>query len=473
MGYTEFVKHLRYKSMYKPNEMYWGLGIEEETYLQFTKPLYVAAPVMRSNHAAERYSVRYYSTYKPQYKAAFAKLFPDASGFFPIPFFFNAHAFNRMDMSGNHVTTYEKKPKPNPKFNGKTFFQELYAFVPMYYCCRPRKFSRIFERACIFDGDSIEFMTQDFYKATVRHVVRELVKSKEYLLDTINTFLIQRNIHGEKGLLMYPTENPGFVVHYTNPKNIAMFNNGTYHINITLPTMLGELDKNRLPKLLDYNKFRADHQKYIRLIQWLEPFIIAVYGTSDPLSTVSKEYSRGSQRCAVSRYIGICTFDTNAMTVGKIVTIPVKDIRGSSTDFWWYKKYHATSGYNTLDELGMDISYRKHYNHGVEIRFLDWFPETRLQELLEFYVYLADLSLDISVLLPEEPILNEDYNNLIVSMLQEGSSYIIPPSTIALYEKILGIDIQTSRPNITHIYEIISKQMRRKYYDGLCAHLML
>lgn len=473
MGYTEFVKHLRYKSMYKPNETFWGIGIEEETYLQFAKPLYVAAPVMRNNHAAERYSVRYYTTYKPQYKQAFEKLFPDASGFFPVPFFLNAHAFNKMDMSGNHITTYEKKPRPNPKYNGKTFFQELYSFTPSYYCCRPRKFSKIFDKTCIFDGDSIEFMTQDFYKTTASRVVRELVKSKEYFLDTVNTFLKQRGVYTDKGLLEFPKENPGFVVHFTNPKNIAMFNNGTYHINITLPTALGELDKNRLPKLLNHTKFKEDHRKYIRLIQWLEPFIIAEFGTSDPLSAVSKEYSRGSQRCAVSRYIGVCTFDTNAMPVGKIVTVPVKDIRGSGTDFWWYKKYHETSGYNMLEELGMDISYRKHYNHGVEIRFLDWFPESRLKELLEFYVYLADLSLDVGVKLPEEPILNEVYNNLLVAMLQEGKEFSVPANTVALYEKVLGIEIKTSRPNMTRLYEVIGREMRKKYDGGLCARLML
>ena len=52
MGYTEFVKHLRYKSMYKENELFWGIGIEEETYLQFTEPLYVAAPIIKRCHVA-------------------------------------------------------------------------------------------------------------------------------------------------------------------------------------------------------------------------------------------------------------------------------------------------------------------------------------------------------------------------------------------------------------------------------------
>jgi hypothetical protein len=252
-----------------------------------------------------------------------------------------------------------------------------------------------------------------------------------------------------------------------------MFNNGTYHINITLPTELGARDTNRLPRLVDYKKFKSDHKKFIRLIQWLEPFIIGVFGSSDPLSAVSPLYSKGSQRCAVSRYIGLCTYDTNKMPTGKIMTIPVSEIRGNDTPFWWYKQYHSNSGYVMLDELGMDISFRKHYNHGVEIRFLDWFPESMLKEVLEFYVYLADLSLDPLVKMPDEAIMNEEFNNLVVNMLKEGKGYVLPLATIKLYERVLGVSIPTSRPNINGIYELIAKAMRNKYRYGLCAGLML
>ena len=165
-----------------------NIGIEEETYLQFTKPIYVAAPIIRTAHAAERYSVKYYTTYKPTYKDAFVALFTDASGFYPLPYFFNAHSFMKMDTSGNHMTTYEKVPKPNPKFSGKTFFQKLEGFNRG---CVKRSFSKIFNDSCIFDGDTLEFMTQDFYKAKVDCVIGELVKAKADLLKAINEFLIK------------------------------------------------------------------------------------------------------------------------------------------------------------------------------------------------------------------------------------------------------------------------------------------
>jgi hypothetical protein len=480
-GYSELAKHIRYKRFYKENDLFWGLGIEEETYLQFTKPIYVAAPIIRTCHAAERYSVRYYTTYKPTYKLAFQALFTDTSGssgssgsgpsgFYPLPYFFNAHSFTKMDTNGQHPTTYEKVPKTNSKFSGKTFFQQLEENTPG---CFKKKFIDIFNKNCIFDGDTLEFMTQDFFKAKVKHVVNELIQSKKELLNSINEFLIKNKLHRDKGLLMYPPVNPGFAIFYTNPKNVTMFNNGTYHINITLPTLLGKRDKNGIPQIIDLENFRYTHQKFIRFIQWLEPFVIAVFGTKDPLSEVNDKYSKASQRCAVSRYIGIGTYDTKEMPAGKIVTVPVKEIRGSQTDFWWYKIYHANSGYIPLTELGMDISYRKHYNHGVEIRFLDWFPEDRLKGLIEFYLCLADASLQGEM--PAEPVMSKAWNEFLVSVLKEGSTAIVSADMIIALSKIFGEWCLTDFPppqTVKGVYERLSRNLDRMFKDGMCNKLM-
>ena len=56
--------------MYGQNELFWGLGIEEETYLQFNKLIFVSTPLIREQHTEERYSVNYYFSYKPDYKKA-------------------------------------------------------------------------------------------------------------------------------------------------------------------------------------------------------------------------------------------------------------------------------------------------------------------------------------------------------------------------------------------------------------------
>jgi len=470
MGYTELVKHLRYKSMYKQHDLFWGLGLEEETYLQFTKPIYVASPILKTCHAAERYSVKYYSTFHPTYKDDFKTYF--TQDFYPLPYLMNSHAFTKMDTSGNHATTYEKVPRPNPKFNGKTFFQMLEEHRPSG-CFPKKKFIDIFNETCIFDGDTLEFMTQDFYKSNIRSVVKELCDAKAALLNSLNEYLTSTKTHGDKGLLMYPPVNPGFAILYSNPKNVTMFNNGTYHINITLPTLLGKRDKNGIPTIVDLDKFRETHQKFIRLIQWLEPIVIAVYGTKDPLSDVCSKYTKASQRCAVSRYIGIGTYDTHAMPTGKIVTLPVAEIRGSNQDFWWYKKYHENSGYIPLTQLGMDISYRKHYNHGVEIRFLDWFPEERLKGLIEFYLCLADASLQGGM--PAEPVMSRAWNEFVVSVLNDGSSAIVSADMIIELSRLFGEWCLKDFPppqTVKGVYDGLARNLERMFKNGICNKLM-
>jgi hypothetical protein len=122
------------------------------------------------------------------------ELFPDESGFFALPYYMNSHAFIHMDCSGNHKTTYEKVPNPNLKFNGETFFELLKNFIPKKeLCCSDAKiFTELFNKYCIFDGDTIEFVTQKFYKAKVNTIIDELVASKKELLQSINRFLIEK-----------------------------------------------------------------------------------------------------------------------------------------------------------------------------------------------------------------------------------------------------------------------------------------
>jgi len=477
MGYTELEKHLHYKQEYKEYELYWGLGIEEETYMQFSKPIHVAPPILRENHKPERYSVKYFSNYKPFYKDVFSILFPDSSGCIPLPLFINAHAFTDMDIYGNHKTIYDKVPKVNPNFTGKTFFESLKEFKPIIPICNtialcniPKSFISIFESSCTFDGDAIEFITRNFYKTRVKYIIQELLIIKYELINCINAFLDEKKKHLEKGFLLYPEINPGFAIMYTNPNNVAMFNNGTYHINITLPSLLGKNDKHGVPVLLEPTKFLKEHKQFIRYIQWLEPFIIGVYGTKDPLSVVSNIYTKSSQRCAISRYIGIGTYDTNLMLTGKILTKSISEIRGSNNDFWWYNVYHKTSGYIPLQELGMDINYKKHYNHGVEIRFLDWFPETKLQELISFFINLADASLEIENE-PDEAILSKVWNDFVVSMLQEGPEYKVSDEIISVYSKLLCIPLKVD--SIYNVFISIQKQLKKKYKHSICAKYML
>jgi len=458
-------KHKRYQTKYGENELFWGLGIEEETYFQFDKPIYVAAPIIRTAHTAERYSVDYYKTYKSCISASFDSTFPDASGCIPLPFFINAHAFQKMNVRGQHTTTYEKVPKPNPTFSGTTLLAALQEFCP-------ELFKDLYEKSFVFDGDTIEFITQDFYKVTGPAVIKELVTMKSAFLKVLNEYLVAKKIHRDKGLLMYPPKNPGFAVFYSNPQNVVMFNNGTYHINLTLPSLLGPKDASGTTILLYPDEFRANHRRCIRMIQWLEPLLLVSYGTADPFSfSHDGRYASASQRCAVSRYIGIGTYDTDIMKEGKILTAAVCDIKGTNTDFWWYKRYHAMSAYEPLERVGMDINYRKHFNHGIEIRIFDWFPEERLQGLIELLVHLCDAALSRE----EAPVavLSPTWNGLVLSILQKGGSHILSIEESALYERIFGCTLMDRGLTVLQALNVISTGIKKKYGKGLCSSLML
>lgn len=457
-------KHKKYKDKYGSNEIYWGLGIEEETYFQFTKPIHVATPIIRSCHKAERYSIDYYKVYKAGHANAFDAIFPDASGFAALPFFMNSHCFTKLDISGNHTTTFEKNPRPNPAFSGKTFLDELQAFSPV--------FKDDYEVRYTFDGDSIEFMTLGFYKTKAADVIEELVNYKKKFLGELNRFLEKTRRHREKGLLMYPLQNPGFAIFYSNPGNIAMFNNGTYHINITLPSILGAAGAAGEPAPLAFPElFKSQHRQCIRMIQWLEPLLIGVYGTADPLSTYSRRYTKASQRCCVARYIGIGTYDTEMMPEGKILTLDVKGVKGSNLPYWWYTRYHKTSGYNPLGQIGMDINYRKHYNHGIEMRFFDWFAEGRLADLLSFLVHVCEAALER----PEsgQAVMSQTWNQFVIDTLRDGAAACITTEVAGMYEKLLGVQLVGKKLNVGEAFEYIFKELKRIYKSGECVKRML
>jgi hypothetical protein len=89
----------------------------------------------------------------------------------------------------------------------------------------------------IYDGDTFEFTTVNFYKSNVRNVINELKQIKSVFLREINEKLVKRGtIFTDK--IIYPKYNYGFARFLTNINNLGICNNATYHINITLPTKL-------------------------------------------------------------------------------------------------------------------------------------------------------------------------------------------------------------------------------------------
>jgi len=450
-------KHKKYKAAYRPNDFYWGLGVEHETYIESSKLKQITLKELKENRAPERYCVNYYSVYNPEsLNLALNGLF-EADQKILLPILLNSHTFQKTDINGEHQTTYERIPKTNPKFNGKTLIEWMKQE-------NPNIFAQNYENSYIFDGDTIEFVTQKFYKAKVQDVIDELSQIEGDFIKALNS-LPKEGIFHTHGPFQIAKKNYPFASYLTNLKNNAMFNNGTIHINITLPT---KLDINS--QIADFELFRKQHQNYARAIQWISPLLVAKYGTHDPLcesNTNGLRYSAGSQRVAVSRYIGLGTYDTDKMEVGKILTMRT-DLLG---DIDWYKSFHEKVDYKFLNEIGMDINFNKHFSHGLEFRILDSIPMNDLYDILILIVHLADFSLNTVLTNPKR---SQLWNRIAENCVHNGKGAFVDVSDQNELYTLFGLSHLSKEPLLaTDVLNIIIEFLSEKYKNDICAHYMI
>ena len=427
-------KHARYGSDYRRFGYYWGLGVEHETYIATSQ-----TRTVRSFDAAalksERYSVNYYAAYKqPALQSALQATLADASGALVVPVLMNSHSFLNCDVYGEHRTTYERVPKPNGRFAGQTlgnWTQSYSAWLRDEY-----------DRSYVWDGDTVEFITQRFYRATVADVMAELRATEERFVSELGRLPRTGVLAAYAPLRLSAPANPGWATYLTNPRAVSMFNNGTFHVNVTLPTRLGW---DRRP--WSFADFTDKHRRLARLVQWLEPLWIAVYGSGDPFSKPNEEividvsgFAAGSQRLAVSRYIGVGTFDTVTMPRGKILQIQ----RSAAGPLPWYDWLHARTAYAPLDVIGLDINFNKHWSHGLELRFFDQMPLADLETVIRQVVVLMDVALtgrDVP-----DPRQNTLWSQAVGSALLEGPAWLLRPEQMGAICTALGIAAEAKEP---------------------------
>ena len=433
-------KHNKYSTMYR-NTLYWGIGIENELYLEFEKPIIFSKDKFINNHKRERYSVDYYSIYnQDNLKKMFDNYTMDS---YSLPLLLNSHSFTYTDIMGNSKTLYTKLCEPNPKFIGQTLGQYIHT---------NKYLKDNYEYTYTYDGDTIELITNNFFNATIDNVIGELTDIKYNFITNLQDILKVDSIFNKYGKVDYMKTNYPFAVHMTNINNVSMFNNGTLHFNITLPTVL----INNMISNMD--EFISIHKKYIRLIQFMEPIFMTIYGTPDPFSKYSDMYSACSQRCAVSRYIGIGTYNTDSMITGKLLTDNIDLFAIATEPYGWYNMYYNNCGYNKLKELGYDINFNKHYHHGVEIRFFEHISDINIiKEILDFLIYLGDYAMDnIDI---ENPIYSDEWNKFIVDCMKNGKNVNIN-SFIEMYNMIFGCNLNST--NILSLYSDIYNILKEK-----------
>jgi hypothetical protein len=241
-----------------------------------------------------------------------------------------------------------------------------------------------------------------------------------------------------------------------------------------LPTELDEQGE-----IKDWSKFEEQHRRAIRLIQWLEPIILAVYGFPDPFSKLNKSpfnraFSAASQRCAISRYIGIGTYDSEKMPKGKILVKSVdeiypihdpEDVPKEEPIVSWIREYYRDNGYTALSEIGMDINFNKHYCHGIEIRFLDHIDDPKdLEKVCQFFIYLMDHALDqdfldISI---ENPAKSQLWHTLVLNVMREGKTYVCTDEEYKTYCQLVAVNL-TKTGSVKDLYEYLFCFLENRY----------
>lgn len=437
-------KHLKYKDSYIPNDIFWGLGLEHETYLEAGSEVAFTLGDMLTKTKAERYSVRYFENYKADmYEKAMLDMYKDHHVFL-LPRLWNSYGLQNCDLSGNHKTLYEKATRRNPEFTGASVWEILKS--------KDIWFATHYEKEFLFDGDTVEFTTLNFYKTTIESVLEEYSKIEAGWQKRV------QNCLGD-GVTLMKTNYP-FVSYTSNPENVAMFNNGTLHINITLPTKLNE--KGRIQ---DWDSFVSQHKCLARAIQWLEPFWVAIYGSPDPLSKSARfgnRFSKASQRCAVSRYIGIGTYDTSTMPRGKILQIPSGD-----TKFSWIPSQREETGYSKREYVGLDLNFNKHWNHGLELRWFDQMSVLGIREVLRSLVGLGDFSLDVGKL--PDPQFSTVWRRVTGEILMRGVDYTFDEADVLHWLTIFQCPPEKKAMSVTELYETIVGHLSRKYQGGMCG----
>jgi hypothetical protein len=424
IGKNSSDKHTKYKESYGKNELYWGIGLENELYLEFEKKVQVEKKKFLNYHKRERYSVDYYKNYVEEYVDC-GFLYKSFVESIELPVLLNSHSLTKTDKMNQSKTLYTKLCEPNPKFCGETLWE--LAMKNAYLADN-------FQKNFTFDGDTIEIITQNFYNTQHNCVLDEYKQSKKDFITNLRSVFSENSVFPEYGEIGFQKDNHQFAIYLTNFHNIGIFNNGTLHFNITLPTQLREDGI-----IYDKVRFINIHKNYIKLIQFMEPFFLAKFGSPDQFSTIKCDYAKlfsaCSQRCAVSRYIGIGTYDTDTMKTGKLLQDDSSIFDVVTKDYGWYNQFYKNCAYTKGEKMGYDINFNKHYNHGVEIRFFDHISDdAKINEVLKDLIYLGDWALENDIV--ENPIKNETWNGLVAKCMRQGKNTQLSFQELELYNSL-------------------------------------
>jgi alanine dehydrogenase len=439
-------KHMKYMDIYsnmKTPTLFWALGIENESYFMLNK-LQNSTTFRTLKPKRERYSVDYYKNFKPDaLKHVLDRLRESSQLTYPV--YINSHTFQKTDKHLQHKTFYDTALTPNPVFT-ESIHDALLRECPFY--------RSVYDKSVVFDGDSIEFITQSFHNTTVSACLDEYIQLKRQFRKDVFPFFEKWEI----GKVMFPDHNYGLVTFLTtNRSNLLVCNNGTIHINLTLPTMLQD------GLIADKDRFAKEHLTMMEYIQMVEPLLVACYGTPDVLSVIDPNYSIGSLRVSMSRYISLQTYDTSVPINGKLLTMD----KPTDPSFWYNTM--TDTPYVPNAQIGYDLNFNKFKNHGIEIRFFEWFPEEYLGDVMNFIILLAAHSLHRGQVCSLD---KSRYNTLIKNCVQKGFTYqlTIDECNIILHD--VGLPFTELAHTAHSLLSSINNQLYNQYHDSTVVRHM-
>lgn len=460
----------RYLKQYDSlHDVFWGIGLENECYLQSKYKIIKGKDIIKMV-GRERYSVDYTVNYDIKHVKNIMSQVYQSDKLYLVSSMLNAHSLDKMDRNGEHKTTYQSEPKTNFKFSGKSVLEEWFDYdSEIKQLINPKTNT---ETNIFFDGDTIEFITEKFYKTNTDCVIQELINNKKYFIDKFNDFKVNTKLWEDMGEIKYVDMHPGLNIFKSQPNKIVFFNNTTVHIHLTLPTKIN----NGL--IVDKNLFIETHSKAIKILQWFEPFFICTLGSPDILQWVYEKYngssenyfSRGSMRAAMSRYIGIGTYDAELMKKGKLLTSPADDLRPkNNTVKWWRDMINEDLLYNLpKNDMGFDFNYGKHYQSGLEFRILDAMPLETLKDVLDVIILICESSYSYERIsnIPSCST-SQTWNNLVYKSLVYGYQATINKNEMHDILRVLNISIKFTDDKMTledfyyevleHLFDIYNK----------------
>jgi hypothetical protein len=319
----------------------------------------------------------------------------------------------------------------------------------------------------------------------VKKVVAELEMIKRKFMDEIEAHLSKKLLFKDSTII-YPPYNYGFVSFLTNADNLGICNSGTYHLNLTLPTKISNDNT-----IIDMDLFREKHSNAIRMIQLMEPLLIALYGSPDILNTIAaikkcedqkdkasvkdsvkdsdtSSYCGGSLRIMMDGYIGLGTYDSDTMEPGKKLDEYIPPPK-------YFERLHGDK-YLPRSKIGFDINYNKFKNHGIELRIFDYFPEEYLCDVFNFILLLCEHSIYRKIDKPQNDI---SWNDMAAQCIKTGSDATVSHDFYNLLADVFEIDTSgclcdcffaTSQPKVYPILETvnkISKLLYKRYVENL------